>query len=247
MKYEVINISTTTETYIANNVLTHNKGVTPTITNITVPMTMQFGSNYSPQYPFSVYFTVDYDNFSAPDKRVEFVQSSPISVANSSQLTQNLTLRIYNNNWTGRMPYTASAKVRDNKGVYSSGSTQFTYAVYSNYYGVSPNCLVPETLITKYSGNFVYLKYIEVGDELLTIDPITMKYEKSIVTHKQSFFENELVNINEGLLKCSNSHNHIVKREGEWIVKKTYELLIGDIMLKNNLEEIVIDNIQIIT
>lgn len=246
MKYEVINISTTTETYIANDILTHNKGTSPTTKDITIPINLSFGANYSPQYPFSLDFQVTYDNSNAPNKSAAFVNSSPISVANSSQLTQNLTLRIYNWDWSGNMPYTASSRGRDTTGVYSSGSNSFTYSTSGNYYGVSVNCLTPETLITKYDNTNVCLKDVQIGDELLTIDLQDMQYKKSIVTHKQNYFENRLFYINGGTLKSSDSHNHIVKRNDIWVIKKSYELLIGDIILKKSLEEIPIDQIEII-
>jgi len=246
MKYEVINISTTTETYIANDILTHNKGNIPTYTDTTIPMTLSFGSNYSPMYPFNLEFEVSYDNTDAPLKSATILQSSPITVNNSSQINQSLTLRIYYPSQTGRMPYTASARGRDNVGVYSSGSSASTYNNLGKYFGVSLNCLTPETIITKYDNSEVYLKNIEVGDELLTIDLSDMQYKKSIVTYKQNYFENRLYYINGGILKSSDSHNHIIKRNNIWEIKKSYELQIGDILLKKSLEEIEINNIEII-
>lgn len=246
MKYEVINISTTSETYIANGILTHNKGDLPASTDITVPMYIQFGSNYAPQYPYTLYFDISYDNSAAPLKSAAILESSPITVNNSSQLNQEITIRITKPNQSGRMPYTASAKGRDNLGVYSSGSTSFVYDNHGKYFGVSGNCLVPETMITLYDNSLIYLKEIEIGDELLSIDLSTMQYIKTVVTGKQHFLQNELFYINDGLLKSSDSHNHIVKRNGDWIVQKTYELLIGDILLKESLQEITIDKIEII-
>jgi hypothetical protein len=49
--------------------------------------------------------------------------------------------------------------------------------------------------------------------------------------------------INEGLFKTSDSHLHIVKRDGLWQVKKAGQLQVGDIYLNINNEEIEITSL----
>jgi len=49
--------------------------------------------------------------------------------------------------------------------------------------------------------------------------------------------------INDGLLKTTEEHLHLIKRDGLWQVKNTSELQIGDIFLNINDEEIEITSL----
>jgi hypothetical protein len=49
--------------------------------------------------------------------------------------------------------------------------------------------------------------------------------------------------INDGLLKTTEDHLHMIKRDGLWQVKNTSELQIGDIFLNINDEEIEITSL----
>lgn len=49
--------------------------------------------------------------------------------------------------------------------------------------------------------------------------------------------------INNGLLKTTDSHMHVIKRDGLWQIKKSYELQLGDIYVNINNEEIEITSL----
>jgi hypothetical protein len=45
-------------------------------------------------------------------------------------------------------------------------------------------------------------------------------------------FEFDLViNINDGRIIATGTHNHVVKQDGMWYIKTTFELRVGDILL----------------
>lgn len=107
-------------------------------------------------------------------------------------------------------------------------------------------CLTPDTLIELYDGKNVFLKDVNIGDCLLSINPETKEYEESIVTSKSFHKVDKLYLINSGLIRCSDSHKHVVKRKDTWSELASEELLLGDIVINKNLEEIVIDSIHIL-
>ena len=245
MKFEVIDISTTTETYIANNILTHNKASctgapspgSPTYNN--VGYGISFGSGYSPSYPIVLYTTI-ISSINQPGGCKSAAAPGPITITNASQLNGSLNIAVYNNPYEKIFSYTASIQGVDSSGKYSKPDTP------AQYKGRSNACLTPDTLISKYDGIDVYLKDINIGDELLTIDPKTLEYKKSIVTDKRIKSSNKLYLINNDLLKCTDSHIHIIKRGGDWIEENSENLIIGDVLLNKSFEEIKITKIDII-
>jgi len=255
MEFKVIDISTSTQTYIANNVLTHNKAncETPFASNRSVNQqyTVTFGNNYSPVYPITVHAFVYGYNVPVPGggcKNVNAPSPSTKTISNSSQLAGTFAFQEINYNTDGIFAYTGSIWAKDAAGKISSGSTGIgTGGPGSQKIKVTiPNCLTPDTLISKFDGSEVYLKDIEIGDELLSINLKTMEYEKSIVTYKRESFVDKLYIINNSLLKCTDSHKHIIKKNDVWIEQTTDNLIIGDILLTKDFNEILINKIDIL-
>jgi hypothetical protein len=254
MEFKVIDISTSTQTYIANNVLTHNKvdcsSVYAADRLVSHQYTITFGNNYSPVYPISVRASVYGTNVIDPGGGCKSVSlpTNTNTAANASQLTGLFYYNEQYYNTNGVIGYTGSVWARDAAGKLSSGSTSY----YSGGTGTSKftrlitNCLTPDTLISKFDGNDIILNDIKIGDELLTIDLKTMEYEKSIVTHKRESVVNKLFIINDSLLKCTDSHKHIIKKNGVWIEQTTDNLIIGDILLTKDFNEILINKIVIL-
>lgn len=82
----------------------------------------------------------------------------------------------------------------------------------------NPPCLVPETMITLRGGAKIKLGYLKVGVDLFGKNNKIISWEEREVDC--------LYTINEGLLKCSEGHVHIVNG-GD--LKQTIDLCIGDI------------------
>ena len=135
--------------------------------------------------------------------------------------------------------FTLTATVSDANGKTANNN-------YSNSYGpFTYTCLTPDTIIELFTGEQRALCDIEIGDELLSINQNTMGYEKTVVTHKDISTVSELYIINNGLLKCSNSHRHMIKRDRGWEAVESYALKVGDTMLTKNRMETKINKIDI--
>lgn len=261
MKYEVINISTTSETYIANGYLTHNKPPSspcPTDSaNVQYTLTISFGDDYVPAFPLTLGVGTSYNRIGVDVtngcKRFEhsdgtsYKEFSITNIGQTFPYGYNINFKRIADTAAGALGYTASAIGIDANNQYASasivGNTTYTRARQPTS-GLT--CLSPDTLIEKYDGNTVFLKDIEVGDELLTIDVPSMKLTKTIVTSKNNHTVNKLYLINHGALRCSDSHIHIAKRDNEWQEFRTHELFVNDILLNKNLEEVKISSIDII-
>ena len=257
MKYEVINISTTSETYIANGILTHNKpsSCQGTITSVSENVAISFGEDYVPAYPLSLTVSTEYtrinDTFGC--KRFEHADGSVskgITVTDIGQTypySINVNFRRIDDAMGGALAYTASVFGQDANGQFASASAVGNIAYSRKRFPTSGfSCLTLDTLIEKYDGNTVFLNEIEVGDELVSIDLNTMEYIKTKVTGKTYHLVDTLYLINYGALRCSESHRHIVKRNDEWHELQTNELFINDILLNKNFEEIKITSIDIL-
>lgn len=257
MKYEVINISTTSETYIANGILTHNKntGCTGTATNIQEAITISFGEDYVPVYPLYLVVSTQYtrinDTYSC--KRFEHADGSVEKgfiiedIGQTYPYSINVNFKRFDDNTPGAIAYTASVYGIDANSQYASASAVGDFAYSRKRFPTSGlTCLTPDTLIEKYDGNTLFLNEIEVGDELVSIDLNTMEYIKTKVTGKTYHSVDTLYLINYGALRCSESHRHIVKRNDEWHELQTNELFINDILLNKNFEEIKITSIDIL-
>ena len=294
MKYEVINISTSTERYIANGVLTHNKGsgtsACPSGTAYNTGVTTVYFSNtikpeifyqisYVPSLPIIVtfvndtsdnnYFTITANGTkcvgtsTTPMTKITFNPStvstatqmdpkSPTNLGWTSKTTVHVTgsvTRLNNVTSDGVFHWSAAMTARDSSNRSATNSWSTINSAFASVTGgnLSPtSCLTLDTLIQKYDGNTLFLNDIEVGDNLMSINPETNQYESSIVTSKTYHTVDELYLINNGLLRCSKYHKHIIKRNQNWIVITSDQLLIGDILLTKDLVELEIKNIDIL-
>jgi len=257
MKYEVINISTTSETYIANGILTHNKpsSCIGNITSIQDQIAISFGEDYVPAYPLSLVVSTEYTQISDPYgcKRFEHADGSVSKGFTVTDIGQTypysitVNFRRFDDTTPGALAYTASVYGQDNNGQFASASAVGNIAYSKKRFPTTGTaCLTLDTLIEKYDGNTVFLNEIEVGQELVSIDLNTMEYIKTTVTGKTYHSVDTLYLINYGALRCSESHRHIVKRNNEWHELQTNELFINDILLNKNFEEIKITSIDIL-
>jgi hypothetical protein len=293
MKYKVINISTTTQRYIANGVLTHNYVKNPdtiecpigtsyssrTIENFggTVKPKIFYQSSYVPSLPIQIIVSSNtnenYFEFADGGARCAGTQAYPMVKLQfqNGRLTYNNTLGISTQGamtyqpsffgWQANNPISFSVQTLFNTsdGTFywqavmtatdatgRSATNRFPYGEYSFKNGsLQKNCLTPDTLIELYDGKNIFLKDVNIGDSLLSIDPETMQYEESIITSKSFHEVDKLYLLNNGLIRCSDSHKHVIKRNNEWSNITSEELLIGDIIINRNLEEIVIESINI--
>lgn len=98
-------------------------------------------------------------------------------------------------------------------------------------------CLLGESKIELFGGGYKNIKFILPDDILLSYDPIA-KGKTSVIVREIQMFRSVVVDINNGLLISSPSHNHYVKRNGNWIIQKTGDVIIGDILMDINNNEI---------
>ena len=241
--FKVINISTTTETYIANEILTHNKKPIPNEINnsytlYNYPLYVSFDPTYTYKVPYSINV---YYIYTGPEECRDFVLIENPYI-NYGWYTPKIDVQVNRSYYPGYLyPWGASwdlyAEGTDGNNVVALTPTPLT---------LGASCLTPDTIITKFDNSKISLNDINIGDELKTINLTSMKYEKTIVTSKTSHEVNSLFIINNGLLKASDSHKHIVKRNKEWLVLTSLEIKVGDIILNENFEENIIDKIEII-
>jgi hypothetical protein len=109
-------------------------------------------------------------------------------------------------------------------------------------------CLVADTIITLSDGSTKLVQDIQIDDELksLNVEGIpqssndwyswssdTLNYVEStsIVIGFTSFEFDLVININDGRLIATGTHNHVVKQNGMWYIKTTLEIRVGDILL----------------
>ena len=123
-------------------------------------------------------------------------------------------------------------------------------------------CLVENTSIEMADGSFKMVQDIIAGDSLRSIAVDGMPVEPnqwfswsdenmtfdacvSNVESNNSFEVGKTIKIND-VLETSPSHNNVIKRNGQWIIRKTEDLEIGDILLDSLSNEITIDSINMI-
>ena len=131
-----------------------------------------------------------------------------------------------------------------------------------NSKGFCGGCMLEGTEVMLSNGNITTIENLIVGDSLASLVIETIPDTSvdctdcvdDLLTWKTSTLENtsgnaevilndplevaEIVNINDGLLKSSTQHVHIIKRDGEWQGKRAFEIKVGDILLNNQNEEI---------
>jgi hypothetical protein len=289
MIHEVINISTTTERYIANGILTHNKLTDTGCPDLTTYISQGvqttykkpqifYQASYTPSLPITItltnvtdytynYFTILSDGTpclpdATPMTRTSF-RSGSTSVTTLTT-TSNMNYVAASYGWQakyfvsfsvetragqkepGTYYWAAALTARDNSRVNATNSYAGTgYSIVTGNITIS-SCLTPDTLIEKYDRKTVFLKDIQVGDAIMSIDPETKQYEQSIVTSKTYHTVNELYIINNGILRCSKSHKHVIRRDNSWIVVTSDEINLGDIVMTKDLKEIIITKIEVI-
>jgi hypothetical protein len=124
-------------------------------------------------------------------------------------------------------------------------------------------CLVANTIITLSDGSTKLIQDIQVGDVLKSIDVSgmpqpadewyswssdTLNYvdSTSTVINFTTYEFDSVVNINEGRLIATDSHNHVVKQNGVWYIRTTSELNVGDVLLDIDNTEFEITSLVII-
>ena len=125
--------------------------------------------------------------------------------------------------------------------------------------GIDPRCLLEGTMVKLANGTQVAIETLEVGQELYSMivgnmpdsddstvlsnwsqsNPTVSNTTATIVSVEPSTV-NSVWNFNNDLLISSEHHLHIIKRSGNWIIKKANEIAIGDILMSETGSEIVI-------
>jgi hypothetical protein len=129
---------------------------------------------------------------------------------------------------------------------------------------VCSGCLVANTIITLSDGSTKLIQDIQVGDVLKSLDVTgmpqpanewyswssnTLNYVEStstVINFTTHEFDS-VVNINEGRLIATDSHNHVVKQNGVWYIRTTSELNVDDVLLDIDNTEFEITSLVTIT
>jgi hypothetical protein len=129
---------------------------------------------------------------------------------------------------------------------------------------ICSGCLVADTIITLSDGSTKLIQDIQVNDVLKSIDVSgmpqpadewyswssdTLNYvsSTSTVINFTTYEFDSVVNINEGRLIATDSHNHVVKQNGVWYIRTTSELSVGDVLLDIDNTEFEITSLVTIT
>ena len=132
--------------------------------------------------------------------------------------------------------------------------------------GDAPACLLEGTLVTMHDGTQKKIEDLRVGDTLMSKavlgepnmpdsdDPavlttwsspsISLSTMLTQISSVVGYPKTKITYINSGLLYASDEHLHVVKKDGSWTVAQTTDLLVGDSLINEAGEEIVIDNIS---
>ena len=151
-------------------------------------------------------------------------------------------------------------------GYYGNGTIRrrWILGVFTAACTTCPGCLLPGTLITMSDNTQKPIEEIQVGDQLSSVvvdgmpndesqwstwSSTTLDYSSTTVTvlNTISFNSNSIYDINNGLLICSSSHEHVVKQEGVWYIKETTDINTGDYYMDINGNEVLITSINIST
>jgi hypothetical protein len=151
-------------------------------------------------------------------------------------------------------------------GYYGDGTIRrrWNFGVFTQVCTTCPGCLLPGTLITMSDNTQKPIEEIQVGDQLLSVvvdgmpndesqwstwSSTTLDYSSTTVTvlDTRSFNSNSIYDINNGLLICSSSHEHVVKQEGVWYIKETTDINTGDYYMDIDGNEVLIISIDIST
>jgi hypothetical protein len=149
-------------------------------------------------------------------------------------------------------------------GVYASGGFRRSWDGTTLGLCLGCGCLVTDTIITLSDGSTKLIQDIQVNDVLKSIDVSGMPQQSdewyswssdtlnyvnstSTVINFTTYEFDSVVNINNGILIATNSHNHVVKQDGVWYIRTTSELNVGNILLDIDNTEFEITSLVIIT
>lgn len=121
-----------------------------------------------------------------------------------------------------------------------SGSQEIYIAADTSYRVYSSSCLVSNTLITMSDNSVKEIKDINIGDYLLTISDSIFVETK--VIDKSTHIVDSVININNGLLISSDSHNHLIRIGNDIIKTSASNLKLGDILIGIK-SDIIIDSL----
>lgn len=132
--------------------------------------------------------------------------------------------------------------------------------------GDGPACLLEGTLVTMHDGTQKKIEDLRIGDTLMSKavlgepnmpdsdDPtvltawsspsISLSTMLTQISSVVGYPKTKVTYINSGLLYASDEHLHVVKKGDSWTVAQTTDLQIGDSLINENGEEIVINNIN---
>jgi hypothetical protein len=132
--------------------------------------------------------------------------------------------------------------------------------------GDVPTCLLEGTKVTLHDGTQKNIEELVIGDTLLSkvvlgnpnmpdsddisvlsqwsSESITLSSELTQITAVTGYPRASATYINNGLLKASPSHQHIVKKNGAWTVAVTTDLQVGDSLINENGQEILIESLS---
>lgn len=132
--------------------------------------------------------------------------------------------------------------------------------------GDTSGCLLEGTKVTLHDGTQKNIEQLVIGDTLLSKvvlgDPnmpdsddisvlsqwssesITLSSELTQVNAVTGYPRASVTYINGGILKASPSHQHIVKKNGVWTVAVTTDLQVGDSLINESGQEILIESLS---
>ena len=169
---------------------------------------------------------------------------------------------LYEGDFDGNCTFTFAPagyyKITDNTSRRYWDGTTFPAACYGC------GCLVADTIITLSDGSTKLIQDIQVNDVLKSIDVSgmpqpanewyswssdTLNYvsSTSTVINFTTYEFDSVVNINNGRLIATDSHNHVVKQNGVWYIRTTSELNVGDVLLDIDNTEFEITSLVVIT
>jgi len=127
--------------------------------------------------------------------------------------------------------------------------------------GGTSGCLTANTLIEMANGEFKPIWQVNVGEELVGLDILTLSgyslvednwegknieqydYTSHKVINKEIIEDADVYVINGGVLECSEDHKHLIKRGDTWMIRLTVQLHPGDVYLDREKNEIMIQSI----
>jgi hypothetical protein len=156
--------------------------------------------------------------------------------------------------WSRKSNFTSGTK---GTSIISSSGVLGSFVICQN------ECLLEGTKIKLFDGTLVSIEDILIDDNVKSFSIDTMPTNdnveellewssdnmnatdsSAIVTGNTEYTIDSVFNINNGLIKASPDHLHIIERAGIWKVVKTSSLVVGDSLLSEDLGATIIDTIE---